>query len=447
MHPVRRIVRCAAAFLPLVAFACSPPADQAPGAAPGSSEASELAGRFAGRDVTVGDIDEWIKEKLFENATGKRNPSRLYEIRKRALEQMAAEQALDTAAEKAGKDRDTLVREEIEKRSQVSDEEVRAFYEQNEERYKGREFEQLEASLRRQLQQQKQQKAMEEFFAGLRASTGFESLLEPPRFEIAGEGPTRGPADAPITLVEFSDYQCPYCKSAEKIVAEVLERYPTQVRLVYRHFPLDNIHPQARGAAEAAACAEEQGKFWEFHKVLFENSPKLAITDLRAYANQVGLDRAAFDACVNEKRHAAKVESDVEMGRKIGVAGTPAFYVNGVPVSGGRSVEQFANAIDAELERLGLPVPPPTAAAAPAPAKAESAAAPAAAQGESQPEGAAESAGAQEGDAPAGGASAPAAGSQGSAPAAAEAAAPSGEAPAAAGDAPSAPDAEAAPAP
>src|SRR5690606_11545460 len=163
----------------------------------------------------------------------------------------------------------------------------------------------------------KQPAAMEEFFAALRAPTGSESLLEPRRFEIAGEGPTRcpaaapttpvefsdyqcpyckragkvvaevpgrsaaqarrgcrrvpprsevagegpprGPPDAPITLVEFSDYQCPYCKSAEKIVAEVLDRYPTQVRLVYRHFPLDNIHPQARGAAEAAACAEEQG--------------------------------------------------------------------------------------------------------------------------------------------------------------------------------------------
>src|SRR5690606_33679731 len=182
----------------------------------------------------------------------------------------------------------------------------------------------------------KQQKAMEEFLGGLRASAGFESLLEPPRFEITGEGPTRGPADAPITLVEFSDYQCPYCKSAEKVVAEVLERYPTQVRLVFRHFPLVNIHPQARGAAEAAACAAEQGKFWEYHAVLFENSPKLAVTDLRSYANRVELDRPAFDACVAEERHAAQIEADVEMGQQSGVAGTPAFNVNGLPVTGGR---------------------------------------------------------------------------------------------------------------
>jgi len=364
MHPVRRSLRVVAALLPLVAFACSPPAGEpapgdSPGATPGSSEAAEPAGRFAGRDITVGDIDAWIKEKLFENATGKRNASRLFEIRKRALEQMAAEQALDTAAAKAGMDREALLREEIEKRSAVTDEEVKAFYEQHKERYADRDFAQLEPSIRRQLQQQKQQKAMEEYLGELRASSGFESVLEPPRFEIVGEGPTRGPADAPITLVEFSDYQCPYCKSAEGVVAQVLERYPTQVRLVFRHFPLDNIHPQARPAAEAAACAAEQGKFWEYHKVLFHESPKLGEAELGQYANQIGLDRAAFDACIAEKRHAAAIQADVAAGEKIGVAGTPAFYVNGLPVAGGRSLDQFATLIDGELERLGLPVPPP----------------------------------------------------------------------------------------
>jgi protein-disulfide isomerase len=380
MHSARRFLRLAAALLPLAAFACSPPAEPpAPGAAApeaAQGDVSQPAGRFAGRDVTVGDIDEWIQEKLFENATGNRNPSRLYEIRKRALEQMAAEQALETAAAQAGKDRDTLLREEIEKRAAVSDEEVQSFYEQHKERYAGREFEQLAPSLRRQLEQQKRQKAAEEYMAGLRASTGFESTLEPPRFEIPGSGPTLGPDDAPIKLVEFSDYQCPFCKSAEKVVADVLERYPDQVQLVFRHFPLDNIHPQARGAAEAAMCAAEQGKFWEYHKVLFHESPKLGAAELGQYANQVGLDRAAFDACVAEKKHAAQVEADVEAGKKIGVAGTPAFYVNGLPVASGRSLEQFATVIDGELERLGLPVPPPPPPPAPPMMPAPRAAAP-----------------------------------------------------------------------
>jgi protein-disulfide isomerase len=369
MHPVRRSFRLAAALVPLAAFACSPPAERsapdasAPAAAGG--EAGELAGRFAGRDVTVGDVDAWIQQKLFDNATGNRNPSRLFEIRKRALEQMAAEQALETAAAQTGKDRETVLREEIEKRAALTDDEVKAFYEQHKDRYAGREFDQLAPSIRRQLEQQKRQKAAEEYLASLRASTGFQSVLEAPRFEIAGDGPSRGPADAPIVLVEFSDYQCPFCKSAEPIVAQVLERYPTQVRLEFRQFPLDNLHPQARGAAEAALCAQEQGKFWEYHKVLFHESPKLGEAELGAYANQVGLDRAAFDACLAEKRHAATVQSDVDAGEKVGVSGTPAFYVNGLPVAGGRSLDQFATVIDGELERLGLPVPPPPPPPAP----------------------------------------------------------------------------------
>jgi protein-disulfide isomerase len=410
MRSVRRsgpfLAGLAFAVLAPLAFACSPPADSPPGAPAGeaapAADAGVVAGSIGGEEVTVGDIDAWIMEKLFENATGGRNPSRLFEIRKRALEQMAGEQALDAAAKQAGTDRDTLLREEIEKRSAVSDDEVKAFYEQHKQRYGDRSFEQLTASIRRQLEQQKRQKAAEEYVGALRASAGFESRLEPPRFEIAGDGPSLGPADAPITLVEFSDYQCPFCKSAERLVQEVVERYPTQVRVVFRHFPLDNIHPQARGAAEAAGCAGDQGKFWEYHKILFHRAPKLGEEELKDYASSAGLDRAAFDACVAEKKHAATVQADLEAGQKIGVAGTPAFYVNGLPVAGARGVEQFAEVIDAELKRLGLPVPapveptpPPAAATAPpaapavapeAPAAAPSAApAPAAGEGEEKP--------------------------------------------------------------
>ncbi|HEY8495006.1 MAG TPA: thioredoxin domain-containing protein [Myxococcota bacterium] len=372
MHPARRCFPSTAALLTLLlAIACSPgDRSPAPGQPPAADEeAGALAGRFAGREVTVGEVDDWIKEKLFANATGNRNPNRVYELRRRALEQMASEQALETAAAQAGKDVETLMREEIEKRSAVTDEEVRAYYEENQQRFGKRTFEQLAPTLRRQLEAQKRQQATQEYSSSLRAAIGFESLLEAPRFEITGTGPSRGPEDAPIRLVEFSDYQCPYCKAAEKVVDEVLERYPTQVRLEFRHFPLDSIHPHARRAAEAAMCAADQGKFWEFHRVLFEESPKLEPERLVSFAQRAGLDRAAFDTCLAEKRHAATIEADIEAGRAAGVAGTPAFYVNGRPVTAGRSLQQFSAVIDEELERLGLPVPPPPApqAASPAP--------------------------------------------------------------------------------
>jgi protein-disulfide isomerase len=383
----------ALALLAPLALACSrseqaPPAQPAAGAAPGSAggetggDEDAVAGKIGGDEITVGEIDDWIKEKLFENATADRNPSRLYEIRKRAFEQMAGEQALDAAAAQAGKDRDTLLREEIEKRAAVSDAEVQAFYEQHKERYGDRTFEQLEPSIRRQLEQQKRQRAAEDYVGGLRQAAGFESVLEAPRFEITGDGPSRGPADAPVTLVEFSDYQCPFCKNAEQMVEQVLQRYPTQVRFVYRHFPLDNIHPQARGAAEAAACAGAQGKFWDYHKVLFHRSPKLEEEQLKDYATSAGLDRAAFDSCLASDAQLAAVDADVEAGRAIGVAGTPAFYVNGLPVTGARGADQLAAVIDGELARLGLPVPAAQAAApsppaAPAPSMQAPAPAPA----------------------------------------------------------------------
>ncbi len=377
MHPVRvraRLVLALAVGLVLpVAMACSSggedPTSTSSLAAHGD-DADVLAGRIAGKDVRAGEIDEWIMGKLFDNATGNRNPSRLFEIRRRALEQMAGEQALEAAAAEQGKSAEDLLRAEIEKRGTVAEDEVKAFYEEHKQRYGKRSFAQVETAVRRQLEQQKRQTAAQEYLTTLRSELGFESLLEAPRFEIGGDGPARGPADAPVTIVEFSDYQCPFCKSAEAIVEQVLERYPSQVRLVFRQFPLDNIHPQARGAAAAALCAQEQGKFWEYHRVLFRESPKLGEEELKQYAGEIGLDRAAFDACVADGRHADSVQADVDAGTGIGVAGTPAFFVNGLPLAGARNADQFAVLIDQELERLGLPVPAPEppAAAAPAPA-------------------------------------------------------------------------------
>jgi protein-disulfide isomerase len=334
-------------------------------------DADVVAGRIGGKDVSVSDVDAWIMDKLFANATNDRQPSRLYEIRSRALKQMASEQGLEAEAAKQSLQREELLRRELEKRASVTPEEVKAFYEQNKQRYGQRTFEQLEAPIKRQLEQQKRQKEMEAYFESLRQSVGFEERLEPPRFKIAGDGNARGPADAPVTLVEFSDYECPFCKNAEAVVAEVLERYPTQVRFVYRHFPLDQIHKQARTAALAAECADAQGKFWEYHQALFEGAPKLAEADLKTYADAVGLDRAAFDPCLAQQQPMATIGNDIDAGDKAGVRGTPAFFVNGLPLSGGRSLADFAAVIDRELERLGQPVPPPpaapTAAATPTP--------------------------------------------------------------------------------
>ena len=360
MAPVRLLLGA----LTLVAFvACEPAkkADQEPVVGP---TRDMVVGQIDGKAVSVGDIDDWIKDQLFNQATRGGNPMKVHEVRTRALEQMANEAAMDRAAAKAGKDRDTLLKEEVESRASVTDEEVQKYYDEHKDRFRNLPFEKVSPAVKRQLLAQKQVAAMQEYTKSLRDAIGFESTLEPPRFEITAPGQTKGPADAPITLVEFSDYECPFCKASEAVVAQVLERYPTQLKFVFLNYPLPT-HAKARPAAEAAICAAEQGKFWEFHDKLFEKAPQIAPEQLAAIATEAGLDAAKLQECITAKTNSARIDTDLAAGKAAGVTGTPAFYVNGVPISGGRTVDEFAKAIDAELARLDLPVPPAPAKVAP----------------------------------------------------------------------------------
>jgi protein-disulfide isomerase len=320
--------------------------------------ASATAGKIAGKSVTVGDIDEWIKDQLFKQATRGNNPTKVFEIRNRALEQMANERALDEKATKLGKDRDAVLKEEVEKRASVSDADVQSYYDEHKDHFRNLPFEKVAPAVKRQLQAQKQVAAMQEFTKNLRDELGFENDLEAPHFDFAAGGPTQGPADAPVTLVEFADYECPFCKASEPVVKQVLARYPTQVKLVFKNFPIDS-HPKARPAAEAALCAQEQGKFWEFHNALFEKSPQIGAEQLGPIATDAGLDAAKLDECAKARKSASKIDGDLAEGKKAGVAGTPAFFVNGVSIASGRTLDDFAKVIDAELTRLGKPVPPP----------------------------------------------------------------------------------------
>jgi protein-disulfide isomerase len=184
---------------------------------------------------------------------------------------------------------------------------------------------------------------------------------------VAAEGPSFGPADAPVTIVEFSDFECPYCARAGVIAKQIQARYPTQVRFVYRHLPLERIHPHARGAAEASACADAQGRFWDFHDKLFANQRALSPADLQRYAGELKLDQAAFDQCVKERKFQAQVDRDLAAaaeaagGAGKGGLGTPSFFVNGILLSGAKPIGDFYRLIDAELARAGAP---PAAAAA-----------------------------------------------------------------------------------
>ncbi len=179
-------------------------------------------------------------------------------------------------------------------------------------------------------------------------------LLEPLRYEVAADGfPSSGPADAPVTIVEFSDFECPYCARLLPTLEQVKRQYAGKVRVVYRHYPLTGIHPNAWKAAEAVLCADEQGRFWELHDLMFAEQGALTVGDLRAKAARLELDAEAFIRCLDSGRHYDAVLADVRAGDAAGVSGTPAMFVNGRFVGGAVPFATLAAIIDDELRRAG----------------------------------------------------------------------------------------------
>ncbi|HEX6898014.1 MAG TPA: DsbA family protein, partial [Bryobacteraceae bacterium] len=174
-------------------------------------------------------------------------------------------------------------------------------------------------------------------------------LLEDPVVIQTAGAPALGPADARITLVEFSDFECPYCALAMKQVKALMAAYPKDIRLFYKQFPL-SMHPHAQLAAEAALAANEQGKFWEMHDLLFGNFRKLSRENMLAWAGQIGLDVNKFKADLDGEKFASAIKKDTADGDSAGVYGTPAFFINGKLYNGPMTVEAVKPILDAELK-------------------------------------------------------------------------------------------------
>jgi protein-disulfide isomerase len=238
-----------------------------------------------------------------------------------------------------------------------TEEEITAFYEANKARV-NQPKEKLTVQIRQYLQRQASAKARREYIDGLKKEHGAVSYLEPFRAAVANSGfPSVGPADAPVQLVEFSDFECSFCKAFSATLKEVLKNYPTQVRLVYRHFPLE-MHPSARKAAEASLCAADQGKFWELHDAMLSGKSPLGVEDLKKTAAGLNLDAAAFNACLDSGRHAPSISRDVREGYLAGVNGTPALFVNGRFLSGAQPYAEIVAVIEDELKRKAATTKP-----------------------------------------------------------------------------------------
>jgi protein-disulfide isomerase len=171
------------------------------------------------------------------------------------------------------------------------------------------------------------------------------------RYDIPTDGdPSIGPDDAKITIVEFSDYQCPYCKRwHDDVFDRLLQAYPDEVRIVYRDFPLTSIHPQAFPAAEAADCAGEQGAYWDYNRALFSQKYGLDQTAYHKYASELGLDTTAFGQCLRDNRFSDEVNGDLNYAADLGISSTPTFFINGIALVGAQPYDVFKQLIDLEL--------------------------------------------------------------------------------------------------
>jgi predicted DsbA family dithiol-disulfide isomerase len=302
--------------------------------------------------ITQSQLDGWIKDQLWKDQTDGGNVTKVWTLRERGLERMIDERLLDAEAKKRGVEPDALLDEEAAKRVAVSDDDVKAYFEAHKAQLGEQKLEELAPRIKEYLERSRGTDAAQAYVAELRAAVGVETLLVQPRVQIAGAGHAQGPEGAAVTVIEFSDYECPFCRRAEPVVEQMLKEYAGRVRLEYRHFPLESMHPNARGAAEAAICAEAQGKFWAYHAQLFASDNKgLGPQQLVAYAQPTGLDVAAFQKCLAEDTANARIDADLEAGKAAGVTGTPAFFVNGIPFSGAIPIEEFRKVIDAELAK------------------------------------------------------------------------------------------------
>lgn len=343
MDPMRISTALAVAIL---FGACSGTSAQQ-GRAPGPND--EVA-KVGSTSIRLAQVDEKALEMPTGNFASMKLSQALYEARRAALEDIIDDLLIDEAAKELSVDRATVLKEQVTARVlEPTDQDIAAWYQANQARLQGAALDQVREPIKAYLLRERAATSREQYLDRLKAKAIIHVTLDPPRQVVASVGrPSKGPSNAPIELIEFSDFQCPYCLSANPTVQQVLHTYGDRIRLVYRHFPLPN-HPNARPSAEASQCADEQGKFWQYHDALFADQSKLSDADLKARAAALGMDAPRFNACVDSHKYKAAVDTDIKEGDQAGVSGTPAFFINGRLLSGAQPYEAFKRMIDEEI--------------------------------------------------------------------------------------------------
>ena len=332
---------------------CSKPAGGETGAAAlfAPQDPKATVARVDGAPITGSELTAEASGALA--AVERKFAEEAYAQKTRALDRLVEKRLLEARAKKEGITVEALLdREVVRKVSEPPEAALQAVYDQT--KASGRvlpPFPQVKGEIAGFLKGQTAQGVRQEFVARLRAESKVESLLPPlllPRVAFKADGPSRGDAGAPVTIVEFSDYECESCGAAEGTVRRLLEEYRGRVRVVHQAFPL-SIHPNAPKAAEAAFCAGEQGRYWAMHDSILAKQGAIGVDDLKGRARALGLDAPRFDACLDSGRMAPAVEASRTLGESIGVNATPSFFVNGRPLSGAQPYERFRELVDWEI--------------------------------------------------------------------------------------------------
>jgi len=301
--------------------------------------------------ISEKDLDAKVKPQLeqmramLEKRVDQMIADKTFDIRRETLESMTDDYLVQQAAQRDKLSVNDYLKKEYSGKSAVTDAAAKKFYDQN----KGAgavPYDKIKPQLMAMLNRQA-------LLGRLRKEAPVKILLEPQRVVVNSSGhPARGGKDAPVTIVEFTDFQCPFCQKTEGTLKELQAKYGDKIRLVHMDFPLP-FHSHALDAAKAARCANEQDKFWQFRDALFANQSKLAPADLKATAKTLGLNTTEFDSCFDKAKYESQIKSDQAAGEKAGVDGTPAFFVDGRPLTGAQPTPKFEELIDDELATGG----------------------------------------------------------------------------------------------
>jgi len=332
----------------MIALGLGVPACSAQDGRMAKADSGKVLATVNGKSITEGEVRAAAATEL--QAARREYQQNEHQIVESRLKQMVQDQMLEAEAKAKGLSKDQLLAEGT-KVPDITDAEVDTFYNANKAQIPPTMTkEAVSPRIKQYLQQQKQGEVRQKFFDTLEAKYKADYHIDPIRVPVESAGfPAMGPTSAPVTIVEFSDFQCPFCSRLKPEIEQVRAKYGDKVRIVFRQFPLA-MHQNAQKAAQAALCANDQGKFWQMHDAMFNDQAGLAPEALKAKAKTLGLNSQTFDACLDSDKHAKEIQADMAAGQAAGVSGTPAMFVNGRFINGAVPVDDITKVVDDELK-------------------------------------------------------------------------------------------------